>query len=106
MKNKILDKAYNGSYYTIVGCGGDLNEWKKGYQELLNKEGIGTIKEWLTFTGKDINEELELQGVNKYKDDLQFLAFNLDGLNIGKLAFFKIKMQDRWFDDIIDNLKD
>lgn len=105
MKNKILEKAYNGSYYTIIGCGGDLNEWKEGYQDLLNKEEIGTIREWIEFTGKDINEELELEGNNRYQDDLHFLAFNLDGLNIGKLALFKIKMQDRWFDDIVDNLR-
>ena len=105
MKNKILEKAYNGSYYTITGCGGDLNEWKEGYQDLLNKEEIGTIREWIEFTGKDINEELELEGNNRYQDDLHFLAFNLDGLNIGKLALFKIKMQDRWFDDIVDNLR-
>lgn len=105
MKNKILEKAYNGSYYTITGCGGDLDEWKEGYQDLLNKEEIGTIREWIEFTGKDINEELELEGNNRYQDDLHFLAFNLDGLNIGKLALFKIKMQDRWFDDIVDNLR-
>lgn len=105
MKNKILEKAYNGSYYTITGCGGDLDEWKEGYQDFLNKEEIGTITEWLEFTGKDINDELELEGNNRYQDNLQFLAFNLDGLNIGKLALFKIQMEDRWFDDIIDNLR-
>lgn len=105
MKNKILEEAYNGSYYTIIGCGGDLQEWKDGYQDLLNKAGIGTITKWVEFTGKDMNEEFQLEGEDRYKNDLYFLAFNLDGLDIYKLAMFKIKMQDRWFDDIVDNLK-
>ena len=26
-----FEKMYKGSYYTIVGCGGDLEEWKNGY---------------------------------------------------------------------------
>ena len=98
-----LDKAYNGSYYTITGCGGDLQEWKDGYQELLNKEGIGTIKEWITFKGSDMNNKYHLTGDNAYPEDLTFLAFSLDGLEIGKLSLFKLKMQDRWFDDIVDN---
>ena len=105
MRNAILEEAYNGSYYTITGAGGDLQEWKDGYQDLLNSEGIGKITKWVEFTGKDVNEELELTGKDKYQDDLHFLAFNLDGLNIGKLAMFKIKMRDRWFDDIVDNLR-
>lgn len=105
MKNKILEEAYNGSYYTITGCGGDLNEWKNGYQELLDKEGIGKITKWVEFTGKDMNDELELKGADKYPDDLHFLAFSLDGLAASKLVMFKIKMMDRWFDDIVNNLK-
>lgn len=98
-----LDKAYNGSYYTITGCGGDLQEWKDGYQELLNKEGIGTIKEWITFKGSDMNNKYHLTGDNAYPEDLTFLAFSLDGLDMGKLAMFKLKMEDRWFDDIVNN---
>lgn len=103
--NDILDKAYAGSYYTIIGAGGNLDEWKNGYQELLNKEGIGTIKEWITFTGADMNNKYQLKGDNAYPDDLTFLAFPLDGLNIDKLAIFKLRMKDRWFDDIVDNNK-
>ena len=101
----LLDKAYNGSYYTIIGAGGNLDEWKNGYQELLNKEGIGTIKEWITFNGADMNNKYQLKGDNAYPADLTFLAFPLDGLNIGKLAMFKLRMEDRWFDDIVDNNK-
>ena len=98
-----LDKAYNGSYYTITGVGGDINEWKEGYQDLLNKENIGQIKEWIEFIGKDMNDKYNLNDENKYQDDLHFLAFPLDGLDANKLATFKLRMQDRWFDDIVDN---
>lgn len=98
-----LDKAYKGSYYTITGTGGDINEWKEGYQDLLDKENIGKIKEWIEFTGEDMNKEFQLTGDNAYEPDLHFLAFSLDGLNVGKLAMFKLRMQDRWFDDIVDN---
>ena len=34
----ILNEAYKGNYYTIIGCGGDLNEWKEGYAQLLKKK--------------------------------------------------------------------
>lgn len=98
-----LDKAYKGSYYTITGTGGDIDEWKKGYQDLLDKENIGKIKEWIEFTGEDMNSKYGLTGDNAYDSGLHFLAFSLDGLDVGKLATFKLKMQDRWFDDIVDN---
>lgn len=102
MKNtkEFFSKLYNGSYYTIIGCGGDLNEWKNGYQELLDKEGIGTIKEWHTFKGKDFNANFNKK---EFKQTVIFLSFPLDGLNIEKLAIFKLRMGDRWFDDIVNN---
>ena len=31
------------------------------------------------------------------------MAFPLDGLDVNKLAMFKLQMRDRWFDDIVDN---
>ncbi len=101
--NEKLRKAYDGSYYTIVGAGGDLQEWKDGYRKLLSDAGIGEIKEWIEFDGKEMNEEFGLTGSNRYPDDLHFLAFPLDWLNIEKLAIFKLSMGDRWFDDIVDN---
>lgn len=99
----LLQKAYEGSYYTIEGCGGNLEEWKEGYEKLLTDNGIGKPIEWIEFTGKDMNDIYELAGSNRYPDDLHFLAFPLDDLNISKLAIFKLTMQDRWFDDIVDN---
>ena len=94
---------YDGSWYTIEGAGGNVEEWEKGIQDLLNKEGIGEVKRWVTYSGKDMNEWAKLTGTNAYPDDLTFISFPLDGLDSGKLAIFKIRMRDRWFDDIVDN---
>lgn len=103
IRNDTLRKAYDGSYYTIQGAGGDLQEWKDGYASMLADRGIGTISEWIEFSGKDMNVEFGLTGTNRYPDRLHFLAFPLDGLSVDKLALFKIQMGDRWFDDIVDN---
>ena len=103
MKLNLFLNAFSGSWYTITGCGGDIEDWKNGYNELLDREGCGTPTEWHSFTGKDMNEMLRLTGDNRYPDSLVFLAFPLEGMNIGKLAMFKLMMRDRWFDDIVDN---
>lgn len=50
-----------------------------------------------------MNMEYGLTGDNAYPDGLTFLMFPLTGLNMGRLAIFKILMSDRWFDDIVDN---
>lgn len=99
----LLKQAYDKSYYTIVGCGGNLNVWKESYEKLLKLENIGTVTEWIQFTGEDVNYIFDLKGDNRFKDNLVFLAFPTDNLDIGKLAIFKLNMHDRWFDDIIDN---
>lgn len=99
----IFLRMYMGSWYTITGCGGDLDEWKQGYQEMLDAEHIGVVMEWHDFTGLEMNNRYGLTGENRYPDDLHFLAFSLDGLDIGKLAIFKLTHRDRWFDDIVDN---
>ena len=101
--NKLFDEAYKGSYYTITGCGGDLSDWMKGYEDLLSKANIGKPVSWHSFSCKDMNEVYCLTGTNRYPDDLTFLCFPLDGLHVGKLAMFKLEMGDRWFDDIVDN---
>lgn len=99
--NKVnLKSAYDGSYYTITGAGGDLQEWIDGYNGMLKEQGIGQPKEWFQCKGKDINREYSL---TRFPDDLTFLLFPLDGLDAPKLAVFKIRMEDRWFDDIVDN---
>jgi hypothetical protein len=105
-----LKAARAGSFYTILGAGGDLNEWVEGYEKMLAEQGIGKPTRWFKTTGGRINKlrrtELgsEIKANDEFPDDLTVLLFPLDGLNIGKLAIFKLEMQDRWFDDVLDNM--
>ena len=50
-----------------------------------------------------MNRYYKLTGTNAYPRDIHFLAFPMDGLNVGKLSMFKLRMDDRWFDDIVAN---
>lgn len=101
-----LQAAKDGSFYTIIGAGGDPAEWVKGYEDLLEKEGIGKPKQWFTTTGAAVNSLAGVHdGPRAFQLDLTFLLFPLDGLHVGKLALFKINMMDRWFDDVVDNMR-
>lgn len=98
-----LQAAKNESWYTIIGASGDLQEWVDGYNDILQEQGIGTPKAWYTAKGARVNKEFGLTGNEAFKPRLTFLFFPLDGLDVSKLAIFKIRMEDRWFDDVIDN---
>lgn len=98
-----FDEMYNGSFYTIIGAGGELSEWVNGYEELLAKDGIGKPEYWATFKGHDINDHYDFEGNNRFQEDLNFLVFPLDGLNVGKLALFRLRCGDKWFDDLVNN---
>lgn len=98
-----FEMLYKGSAYTVTGAGGPLEDWMTGITNALQENKIGEPKVFYTFKGKQMNEQYGLSGKVAYDNDLTFLSFPLDNLDIGKLAMFKIKMQDRWFDDIVDN---
>lgn len=98
-----LQEAYKGSYYTIIGAGGDLSEWVDGYEEMLAEKEIGKPKAWFSAKGAQVNKEFGLTGNEAFKARLTILFFPLDDLDIRKLAIFKLRIGDRWFDDIIDN---
>jgi hypothetical protein len=105
-----LGTAYEGSWYFIAGAGGDLAEWTKGYEDLMVEAGIGKPKKWYRTVGAAINRYAERGGfavahTDTFRDDLPCLLFPLDGLDIGKLAVFKVRMEDRWFDDVIENMR-
>lgn len=106
-----LAEAEAGSYYTIAGVGGPIHEWVTGYTGLLNGIEAGTPQEWFTTTGVDVNQYAAISKHapifprDKFPDDLVFLLFPLDGLNLGVLAPFKLQMQDRWFDDVVQNMR-
>lgn len=106
IKKADLTAAEAGSFYTIVGTGGDPQEWVDGVEKLLAEKGIGKPVAWYQTTGLDINEHANPpQWQNAFQSDLSVLLFPLDGLAVGKLAMFKIAMQDRWFDDIVQNMR-
>jgi hypothetical protein len=106
-----LDAAYRGSWYFIAGAGGDLQEWIDGYEGLLAEQGIEKPRQWFRTVGAEINRFAEHQkgGLLAHRDafqaDLTCLLFPLDGLNMGRLPLFKIRMEDRWFDDVIQNMR-
>ncbi len=97
-----LETAYRESYYTIIGAGGDLAEWIQGYDGMLAEQGIGHPKAFYTATGRDVNEKFG-PGADPFEDELIFLFFPLEGLDISKLAIFRLRMGDKWFDDLINN---
>jgi hypothetical protein len=106
MLNADLVTAYQGSYYTILGAGGDLSQWVAGYTDMLQAAGCGTPGHWYTTTGQAINEYAATKGTvsDPFQADLTALMFPLDGLNGGILAMFKLQNGDRWFDDIVNNM--
>lgn len=108
MLNADLVTAFEGSYYTILGVGGDLNEWVAGYTDMLQAAGCGTPAHWYTTTGQAINEYAATKGTvtDPFQPDLTVLMFTLDGLNGGILAMFRLQNGDRWFDDIVNNMAD
>lgn len=104
-----LQKAYDGSYYTICGAGGELKDWLEGYEKAMKSAGINAPSQWFSTTGAAVNAFASERGNvhfrGEFEEGLRFLMFPLDSIGAGgKLAMFKIQMQDRWFDDIIQNM--
>lgn len=106
-----LAAADDGSYYTIAGCGGPLEAWVEGYQKVLGDQEVGTPTEWFQTTGANVNlYAAKKMGAtprheDMFKDDLTILMFPLTDLNVPRLAVVKLQMEDRWFDDIIANIR-
>lgn len=81
----------------LQGCGGDLNEWVDGINEMLTDEGIlrngDTFKEVSTFEHNGI--------IN--------LLFHMDGvdLDVGKLAMWRLQNHNNfggtWLSDYVPN---
>jgi hypothetical protein len=105
---KDLQRAYDGSFYTIAGAGGDLQEWIDGYTQALEAAGLPAPTEWFTTTGESVNAyagDIPDPARDQFQPDLPFLLFPLDGMPGGQIAMFKLQCQDRWFDDVIDNMR-
>jgi hypothetical protein len=105
-----LTAAYEGSWYFIAGTGEPLAEWVEGYEKLLAEAEIGKPTGWFQTTGALINDYAYPEGwvstnPRCFQPGLACLLFPLDGLHVGRLAMFKIRLEDRWFDDVIDNMR-
>ncbi|WRS30508.1 hypothetical protein U6G28_02105 [Actinomycetaceae bacterium MB13-C1-2] len=98
--------AYEGSHYTICGAGGDLDEWVAGYNKMLADQGIGTSTCWSQTAGENINHYAATHGevTDPFQGDLTVLTLPLHGPYASKLAMFMLTMEDRYFDDVIDNI--
>ena len=105
-----LNKAYEGSYYFIAGAGGDLDQWLDGYHDLLAEKEIGKPARWFKTTGAAVNmhamtKKGQITESDCFPLDCTILMFPLDGLAMDRLPIFKIAMQDRWYDDVIQNMR-
>ena len=82
----------------LQGCGGSLDEWLNGINDILTKEGIlleGTYFSELTvFKHEDLTNILF-----KFTDDIK--------LNIGKLAIWRLASHETfggtWLTDYVEN---
>ena len=107
---KDLNRAYQGSWYFIAGTAEPLTEWVEGYEKALEQHEVGKPTAWFRVSGETINRFAEEGGRypiadrDQFKPDLTCLMFPLDGLGAG-LPMFKLGMQDRWFDDVIQNMR-
>ena len=104
-KTDDLEAAYEGSYYFIAGTGSELTEWVTGYEDMLAAQEIGKPVQWFQTTGAAINRFVGDDNRDPFPNDLVCLLFPLDGLHIAKLALFKLTMENRWFDDVVDNAR-
>lgn len=107
-RQRQLEMAYDGSFYFIAGCGEPISEWIEGYEKLLDEAGIGKPVRWYQTTGAAVNRyagDIPRPDTDYFQEDVTCLLFPLNGLHTGKLAIFKLRMEDRWFDDVIQNMR-
>lgn len=104
-----LEQAEAGSFYTILGAGGDLTEFANAVAGALQAAGISEPTTWYSTLGGHINTyvgTIPNPERDYFPPDLHVLMFSLEGIvELGKLAIFKLEMGDRWFDDIVGNMR-
>ena len=95
-----LERLYDTSALTIEGLSEesilDFMEWVKERTEVKN-EIVYITK------GEIMNDFYNLTGGNKYPKDLTIVSISGDDINLMPLAFARLKIGGRWFDDIVDN---
>lgn len=97
--DEYLDGFFNTSAFTFEGL--DITDKKsnKQLEEALRNAGYQgeEIVCWW-FTGATMNKKYQLTGVNAYADDLTLVVIP-DFYN----PMFKLLVNARWFDDIVQN---
>lgn len=92
-----LRQMRNEEGLILQGCGGDLNEWVDGVNEMLTKEDI-------LVDGDSFKDVYVFE--NEGTTNLLFSMENVK-LNIGKLAMWRIGTHDvfggTWLSDYLDN---
>lgn len=102
-----LDDAYRGSWCTFIGTGGPLEDWVDGIEERMELSDLGKPTKWFHTTGEVMNAFAgNVEDGDRFPGDLTFLMFPLDGLDMSKMVMFRLTWGARWFDDIIDNMRD
>lgn len=93
-----LREMRNSEGLIIQGCGGDLNEWVDGINDMLTKEGI-LLGETKFESAKAFKHEGLTNLLFKFSEDVK--------LNIGKLAIWRIATHQTfggtWLTDYVDN---
>lgn len=92
-----LRRMGNSEGLILQGCGGDLQEWVDGINEMLTEEGI--LRNGSKFSDCSTFEH----------DGLTCLLFPFEGVNvdIGRLAIWRLKTHDSfggtWLSDYVPN---
>lgn len=92
-----LRKMENSEGLILQGCGGDLQEWVDGINEMLTENGILQ------------NESRFEKAYTFNNEDLTCLLFPFDGvqLDVGKLAMWRLETRETfgstWLTDYVDN---
>lgn len=103
-KEEDLDKLYDNSAFTFEGFRVDDENLTKLVNFLKeNTDVILPIKIY-RISGEMMNSKYGLTEDNAYPDDLNIVSLPLTNWKkLGNLPSYKIQMDARWFDDIVDN---
>ena len=95
-----LRRMRNAEGLILQGCGGDLQEWVNGINEMLTEEGI-------------LRDGSKFDNCSSFEHDgLTCLLFPFEGVNvdIGSLAIWRLKTHDSfggtWLSDYVPNRLD
>ena len=92
-----LRKMNNSEGLILQGCGGDLQEWVDGINDMLTESGILQ------------NESRFEKAYTFSNENLTCLLFPFDGvqLDVGRLAMWRLKTRETfgstWLSDYVDN---